>query len=247
MQIIRQSPSGSRREAAAFTLVELLVTIVIIAALVSISMFGFLKFRNVGDRTTSMSNIRQLQIANMQYAGEHNGNCVPIRRNDDKGNATRWFSNPDYVDILTGLVFTEGTKIKVSDAPLNMLDPKVVRAKKTNFNKIYASYGMNATGLSLGGAPNLNSAYNMNKVRDPARAMAFATATDFRINYAGRYRWNFDDPNDSKTSGGELAYRHGDKILVVYFDGHVGEMSKADLQTIDRTRGGQSSKFWRPH
>ena len=74
--------------------------------------------------------------------------------------------------------------------------------------------------------------------------MAFATATDFRVTYNSRFKWNFDNPNDTKTAAGDLAYRHGDKALVVYFDGHVGEMSKGDFQRIDKS-GGKNNPFWK--
>lgn len=240
-----QSPRNALRSAPAFTLVELLVTITIIAALVAISMFGYMKFRTAADRSTSMSNLRQLQIANVTYASDQNGSYVPIRANDDEGTATRWFSDPKYVEYLTSEVFGGPDNNKVNAVPLNMLDPKVVRARNDRYDKIYASFGMNANGLPLGNAPNLKSSYNMNRVTDPARSMAFATATDFRLNYNSRFRWDFENPNDAKTSNGELAYRHGDNILVVYFDGHVGEMSKADLEKIDK-QGGRNSAFWRP-
>lgn len=49
---------------------------------------------------------------------------------------------------------------------------------------------------------------------------------------------------EGKTNSQELAYRHGDKLLVVYFDGHVGEMTKADMLEIDN-RGGAGSVFWK--
>lgn len=125
-----------------------------------------------------------------------------------------------------------------------MLDPKVVRARKALYDRVYCSYGMNDTGLQLGGEPDLKSGHDMNQVVDPARTMIFATATDFRITYNSRFKWNFAKPNDTKTSNGEIAYRHGGKVLAVYFDGHVGELSKADLERIDGN-GGKNHPFWK--
>ncbi len=107
---------------------------------------------------------------------------------------------------------------------------------------------MNDTGLKLGGEPNLNSYHSMSRISNPAQSMAFGTATDFRIAYNSRFNWDFEDPegSDVKTANGSIAYRHGKKVLVVYYDGHVGEMSKADFQEIDRSRGGKNSAFWLP-
>jgi hypothetical protein len=53
------------------------------------------------------------------------------------------------------------------------------------------------------------------------------------------------NPKDEKTSGDEIAYRHGTKALVVYFDEHVGEMGKPDFQAIDKASGA-SNLFWKP-
>ena len=125
-----------------------------------------------------------------------------------------------------------------------MMDPKVVRARKTLHDRIYCSYGMNDTGLQLGGEPDLNSGHNMNQVTDPGRTMAFATATDFRVTYNSRFKWNFENPNDTKTANGEIAYRHGDRVLAVYFDGHVGELSKGDFEKFDKS-GGKNHAFWK--
>ncbi|HSP42220.1 MAG TPA: type II secretion system protein [Luteolibacter sp.] len=228
-----------------FTLTELLVVIVIIVTLAALAMVGMRRMRDMADKATSTRNLGQLQIANMSYAADHSGRCVPIRVNDENGNATRWFQDQKFLANLTGKSSEELDKNKATPIPLDMLDPKVVRARKSLHDRVYCSYGMNDTGLQLGGEPDLNSGHNLNRVSDPARTMIFATATDFRVTFNSRYRWNFEDPKDEKTAAGDLAYRHGDNVLVVYFDGHVGEMSRGDLQAIDR-RGGRNNVFWRP-
>jgi prepilin-type N-terminal cleavage/methylation domain-containing protein/prepilin-type processing-associated H-X9-DG protein len=228
-----------------FTLTELLVVILIIAVLATLAFMGTRRVREMADKANSTRNLSQLQIANMTYATDHNGNCVPIRVNDENGNPTRWFQDVEYLANLTGESYDENEKSKPTAIPLDMLDPKVVRDRKPLHDRVYTSYGMNDTGLKLGGEPNLKSGHNINEVSDPSRAMAFATATDFRVTYNSRYKWDFENPNDSKTANGEIAYRHGDKVLIVYFDGHVGEMSKGDMEALD-AKGGKSNAFWNP-
>ena len=198
----------------------------------------------MASKANSIRNLSQLQIANMTYATDHSGKCVPIRVNDANGNPTRWFQDQEYLSNLTGSLTDELEKNNTGAIPLEMLDPKVVRARKSFYDRVYTSYGMNDTGLQLGGEPDLNSGHNFNQVSDPNRTMAFATATDFRVTYNSRYKWDFENPNDSKTANGEIAYRHGDKVLAVYFDGHVGEMSKADFEQIDKS-GGKNNAFWK--
>lgn len=227
-----------------FTLTELLVVIVIIVVLVALATMGVSRMKNMADKATSTRNLAQLQVANLTYAADHNGKCVPIRVNDESGQTTRWFQDKDYIQGLIGEVLNK-SGVQSDEVPLSMLDPKVVRARKLLHNRIFTSYGMNDTGLKLGGEPNLNSGHVLSQVSDPVRTMAFATATDFRVAYNSRFNWDFKNPNDTKTAAGDLAYRHGDKILVVYFDGHVGEMSKGDIQAIDK-RGGKNNAFWNP-
>ena len=237
-------PYHPKHASPGFTLTELLVVIVIIVVIAALSFTGIQRMRSAADKVTSTRNLSQLQIANASYATDHNGKCVPIRANDEKGNATRWFQDVKYLANLTGKTTDDLEKNNATAIPLGMLDPKVVRARKPFYDRVYTSYGMNDTGLQLGGEPDLNSGHNFNQVPDPSRTMAFATATDFRVTYNSRYKWNFENPTDSKTSNGEIAYRHGDKVLAVYFDGHVGEMSRADFERIDES-GGKNNAFWK--
>jgi prepilin-type processing-associated H-X9-DG protein len=64
--------------------------------------------------------------------------------------------------------------------------------------------------------------------------------------YASRLKWFSKSPEmrEGKTNTQDLAYRHGDKLLVVYFDGHAGEMTKADILEIDK-KGGANNVFWK--
>lgn len=234
-------PSEQR---SGFTLTELLVVILIIAVLATLALWGTKRVRDTANKSTSIRNLSQIQIANASYASDHNGKFVPIRANDQKGTPTRWFQDPDFLRNLVGEVY-DSTGKQVLTVPLSLLDPKVLSGRKSGYDKIYSSYGMNDTSLQLGGEPDLNSGHNLNQVTDPSRTMSFATATDFRVTYNSRYKWDFDDPNDSKTAGGEIAYRYGDKVLVAYFDGHVGEMGKSDFEQIDQN-GGKANVFWKP-
>ncbi len=227
-----------------FTLTELLVVILILVVLAALSFMGLGRTRAAADKAGSTRNLSQLQIANVSYAADHNGKLVPLRVNDDKGQATRWFQDPAFLGNLIGEVYDNSGK-QLKTVPLEMLDPTVVRARKEKYDSIYASYGMNDTTLQLGGTPGLDSGHNLNLISNPARSMAFSTATDFRVTYNSRLNWDLKNPNDSKTAAGDMAYRHNNKVLVVYFDGHVGEMSTSDMKAID-AKGGKSNAFWSP-
>lgn len=228
-----------------FTLTELLVVILIIAILAALSLFGMRRMRAMADKAGSVRNLSQLQIANMSYATDHNGDFVPLKEQQGNGPVTgRWFLNLEYLANLTGMPPEELERNKSTAIPLEMLDPKVVRARMPLYDRVYTSYGMNDTAV-MATTENAPRSHNLNQMSEPSRSMAFATATDYRVTYNSRFSWDFENPKDEKTNNGEIAYRHGDKALVVYFDGHVGEMGKADFEQIDKS-GGKNNAFWRP-
>lgn len=66
---------GARR---GFTLIELLVVIAIIAILAAILFPVFAKVREKARQTTCMSNLRQIGLGCLQYAGDNDGAWVPL-------------------------------------------------------------------------------------------------------------------------------------------------------------------------
>lgn len=67
---------ASRHRPAAFTLVELLVVIGIVAVLIAILLPTLGKARREANRAFCLNNIRNMQIAQMQYANDNNGYLV---------------------------------------------------------------------------------------------------------------------------------------------------------------------------
>jgi len=227
-----------------FTITELLVVIAIIAVIAALSMVSIGRIRDMADKTSAIRSLSQLQIANVSYSTDNNGNYVPFLLNDENGKrAGYWYQVPEFLNYFRGEAYDKNGNPSKS-VPLSMLDPKVVRAKLRFYNSMAGSFGLNVTGLpASGGVPSATPSHSVTSISKPEQSMAFASATDVRVVYNSRFNWK---GVEGKTSDGGIAYRHGDKVIVVYFDGHVGEMTKGEIKEIDKSKGGSKSAFWRP-
>lgn len=231
-----------------FTLTELLVVIVIIVTIAALSLVGMRRMRDMADKTGAIRSLSQLQLANASYSTDNGGKYVPYLITDESGARIGWwYQVPEFLNYFRGEVTgADGQPSK--SVPLSMLDPKVVRAKRPFYNSMAGSFGLNQIGLPTSTGPSVRPAHTVATVTKPEQSMAFASATDVRVTYGSRFNWFSREPDkrEGKTSDGGLAYRHGDKAIAVYFDGHVGELSKSEMQEIDKTKGGANGAFWKP-
>lgn len=241
-------PNSFPRRRSGFTLVELLVVIVIIVTLASLSFLGFSRMRAAADAATTVSNMRQLQVANQSYASDHNGRYASYKvLDEDKGTYTYWTRSPGFLSYIMGDESVASRALKDITVPLGILDPVVVRSKARYYDGLWASYGMNSGFMKEGGksasgqqkelyvsAPNLI---------DPSRTAAFVNATDVGINYDNRNLW-WNSPEEGKSTNGKMAFRHNNKAVVVYFDGSSGFITRADIDRFD-ANGGQTNIFWK--
>lgn len=227
-----------------FTLTEMLIVVIIIAALAVLSFLGFSRIRAAGDRATAMSVMRQIQVANASYASDHSGIYVPVNsKKADKSIAMEWYRNPEFLIYLTG---DEAALEKPDEVvvPTSLLDPVVVRSKKRWWDKLCASYGYNDTGVKYATddtSPPVS--FRTTQITDPARTAFLFTATDYAAKYPSRFNW-LKTPVEGKTTDGKIAFRHGGMAIVVYYDGSSGLISPEDLRRIDRD-GGKEHPFWK--
>ncbi len=83
------SPTGYRRTPAAFSLLEIMVSFVIIAVVVVLSVAAIASMRKSAGNTRCIANLRQLGVAIMTYATEHDGLLPPGR--DYSNGFSYWF------------------------------------------------------------------------------------------------------------------------------------------------------------
>lgn len=229
---------------AGFSLVEVLVVIVIIAVLGTLAVLGVSRMRAAGDRATTVAVLRQLQLANVGYASDHNGQYVPMESYDENNaRVNDWHQSSVFLSYLTGdQSALDKNQTVTTKVPVSVLDPIVVRAKQRLWDRVFASYGYNQQSMPAP-AVNTDRSFKVSQVTSPSRTAAFITATDWKVLYASRFKW-MDNPVEGKTTDQRIAYRHGNKAVVVYYDGSSGLVSPADIRSFD-TKGGANHPFWK--
>lgn len=92
-KILDPNPVRCRRDArSAFTLVELLVVIGIVAVLAGILLPVYNRATESARGSKCVGNLRSLAAAALLYSGEHDGKLVPIAGGNDAGDAQVWRS-----------------------------------------------------------------------------------------------------------------------------------------------------------
>jgi type II secretory pathway pseudopilin PulG len=227
-----------------FTLVEMLVVIVIIITLAVLSMVGYHRIRASADRATTVAVLRQLQLANLSYASDYNGQYVPLSSMDENQNRINdWHQSSVFLAYLTGdSTALENNQKITTEVPQGILDPIVVRAKQRLWHKLFASYGYNSVGMPAL-SPGKDRSFKVSQVTTPARTAAFITATDWIVSYNSRFLW-LQNPVEGKSTDQRIAYRHGNKAVVVYYDGSSGFVSPDDIRAFDQ-RGAANHPFWK--
>ena len=231
-----------------FTLVELLVTITIIVALAGLTTMGMKRMRDSADTVTTMKRIAGFTHANALYAVDHNGKYVPAYSFDeDSKPGIPWHYNPTFLEALVGenLSIEAAQEFEgVDGLPEQVLDPTVVRAKQFQWSRISASFAYNNENVPGGGwgQPGTSRAHSISSVKYPGESFAFITATDWIANYGGRLLWK-KKPVEGKTGDSKIAYRHQNKAVVAFYDGHTSTISMTEMRKID-SLGGINNVFW---
>jgi len=213
-----------RGKTSGFTLVELLVTITILAILAGLVWPAASRAIKQAKASRSMSNLRQLVIANHAYAAENDGYYCPAQ---DARNLVRWHgartSTRKPFDPKKGFLSPYlGKEASVKMCPLfsDML------TGDKSFETSTGGYGYNAS--YIGGTPDAwDQPTTIARISRPARTIMFTTTAFARSKGVQEYPYSepfsWIDPNDN--IGGPLQpsvhFRANGKALVAWCDGHV--------------------------
>lgn len=228
--------------APGFTLVELMVTIVIIVVLVSFVFLGASRLKESTNRAVSTANLKKLQLANGLYSSDHNGRYASTYTKNSSGSTGNlWDRSPDFLDNYVGPSQPTSGNSQESRILPEALDPIAYKAKKSGYDTLKASYGMVAKINYTGSSKDVDSSYRNTELTAPHLTAAFVTSVNWLVQYGGRNSWK---GVEGKVNAPMIAYRHRGKALVAYYDGHVGAITMRDMEGLDR-RGGKNNSFWK--
>src|SRR5688500_15654585 len=228
----------------AFTLLELLLAVVIIAVLAGLVVAAVQKATQTGHATACASNLRQLALANLTFAAEHEGQYVQAH---ERTNTVRWHgvrkSDGSFDGTRGPLAPYLGAEARVKRCPtfadaLSGVD---------SFENSTGGYGYNAA--YIGGTPaNTFAAERIVNVPHPARTVMFADTAFARTRgiqeyaYCEPYQWTDAIGRLRGPLVPSVHFRHHGRANVAWCDGHVTAELPAELGKTN-SYGGDCTKW----
>lgn len=233
-------PWPAREAGRAFTLVELLVVVAVLALLLAILMPALRGARVQAQRVQCLSNLRQLGTALQMYAADHRGRAMPLAYTTSdvigEGPPLYWWGTNDEAGVDHSRGFTwmylqsDLRAASVYECPAQPVGSYEFQGAA---RAVTSTYGYNGYYLSPPYASSWSWTIghrpwqNLDTIQDPSRVLAFADTLlelggavtncallDPPHLYSGNHRWR---RNDSPTT----AFRHAGRTAAVFVDGHA--------------------------
>lgn len=234
----------------AFSLIELLVVIAVIALLLALLLPAMRAARDKASEVKSVSNLRELQAANIMYANDHDGSYVPVRfgltsgwNNSGDGTATdsRWMKNIAFLQYLGVPEQTPESWASVAKSG----KPVRIRRGTDVFTDGTYTVGWNNSDLIF--SPNglgTGSRWSLRvpEVRYPNKLIAFAECTDWMAGHTASGVYVIDKWTEAYDQGQTIpypnmvgpAFRYNGRAAVVTFSGAVQLLTRAEAGDFSR-------------
>jgi prepilin-type processing-associated H-X9-DG protein/prepilin-type N-terminal cleavage/methylation domain-containing protein len=212
-----------------FTLVELLVTIGLIALLIALLMPALNVARQAAKSVQCLSNLRQLALAAHSYAAENRGYYPPAQYSRTGPEGTTYF-NWDFTTVIDaatgssrvvpGLLWGGQTDARVLQCPsydrsYSVYDP-------------YTGYNYNTSYIGHGENEAIEAPAKVNQVKAPQRCALFGDA-EYQYGANKYMRAPLPSPGDATFGyrwAGTQGFRHRGRANVVFADGHGESLKK---------------------
>ena len=230
---------------AAFSLMELLVVLALIASLSATLFPAFAKARRAADAARCISNLKQLGLAAQLYWDDHNGRAFPEGYTSTNGGKTYWFGwlqdgaegNREF-DPRAGKLwpYLIGRGVEVCPA-LNRANPHFKsKARGAAFGY---GYNLHLGPRDLGGTGNTPS-LNVGQLTAPASLAVFADCGQINDFQAPASPANpmLEEFYFFETTYATIHFRHTQRAEVIFADGHQG-FERPEIGSEDRRLSGQ--------
>lgn len=231
-----------------FTLTELLITISVIAILVSMLLPVLNSAREKANMIYCTGNLKQMSSANIIYAGAFDDYCVAAYLDTTMGNTNFWGTNTAYLSCLTGRSYPF-VKDSGKAVPAKLLCPTVPLTGSATYYSPGTTYALNVRGIG-GAAGYKYTAWRLGKIRQPSQKPLFGDAGTLYetvlkdmaavLNVSCLFAIGDGQGKIGGWMGNDLHLRHGGKANVANFDGSARNVGRADIAVA------KSQKTWDP-
>jgi len=219
-QTARRHDCGS----SAFTLMELLVVVAIVGILAAILFAAVGHVREAAQTSTCLSNLRQIQAANMLHAADNKGYFVRIKL-DNKW----WNVQEEFIRYLNAGKQTDSEANSMADELKCPAAAGFLKSLGSSWeSQNFPGYGYSSAGVKVDPTRSGTfTALNQSVISNPVKVVAFTDALDFYYYKTppSSYKWDAE-----KRISVTRSYRHHDGGCVVYFDGHTEWLSQAQIE-----------------
>ncbi len=231
-------PHAAHRRA--FTLIELLTVIAIIGILAAILIPVIGKVRQTARAATCASNMRQFAVGFSLFAEDHKGRMVyntrePSRVNGPFSTSGTLRHNPDHWATHIRPYVTK-QQARAGERPPDVMscpsNPAVIEAG-TN---AHISHFARTNHLALTPPPPNTAPTRATAPLFPSRMSApsrVIALVDAQISANNNETYAPHDLGSSRAD--RLSSRHGDRVNVMYFDWHIGTVSRAEMMALAST------------
>ncbi|MGA2865079.1 MAG: prepilin-type N-terminal cleavage/methylation domain-containing protein [Verrucomicrobiota bacterium] len=221
-----QKERGQQSLGSAFTLLELLVVIALIAVLAALLLPALSRSKASAQRIKCLSNLHQLELAANLYWDDNGGNCFRYGGAYTNGGQLYWFGwmgpgaeGARAFDATCGALYPylQGRGVELCPAFNYFLSQFKAKARGATYG-----YGYN---LYLSAAPG-QAPINLSRLLRPAGTVLLADAAQVNTWQAPASpanpmleEWYYLDNSTNQPNG---HFRHAQKAEAVFCDGHVG-------------------------
>ncbi len=226
----REEGDSERGARPAFTLVELLVVIGVIAILLAILMPSISKSRQQAQTLQCLSNLRQLAIAAFSYANVNGGTFPiayyssyqwPVSTNYSWDFTTQTNLMTNVQTVTAGILWMGNTNLEIQQCP-------TYDGKSGTPTDPYTGYNYNTSYIGHGSHETIPGPIKLSQVHRPQRCALFGDG-QFSAGADKYMRAPAPNPGDAGFVGryaGTQGFRHGGKTNVAFCDGHAETLSQ---------------------